>query len=465
MATLKELLQNGVMIEPEALSYINSNPSSIANLSPSSIDSLTLEMLRKPPEPEEFRDEGYRITYEYRENFKNPEKGIDAFLKLFNSRYEIGAKWLRNRQELNNLMSINNMKTLKGREQASIIGMVSSTHETTNGHLMLQVEDTTGYTNVLVSKNSLIRKKAEDIVEDEVIGIRGSSGRDIVFANEVVFPDIPHLAWPKAKSVGVFISDIHVGSKEFLDEPFQKFLNWISSTDPLAKRVKYLFIAGDIVDGVGIYKNQQKDLSIPDINKQYSRAAELLSLVPKNITIFVSPGNHDATRESEPQPMIPKEFAHDLYTLPNLVMTSSPSYINVEGVEVLMYHGTSLDSIIATIPKLRQTGYDQPEKAMTYLLKKRHLMPIYSEKSRTYPDIEDHMAIIRPPHIFHSGHVHSLGIANYRGAKIINSSTFQGRTSFQVKMGHHPKPGKVPYVDFANGSVGVLDFMPQEEDA
>ncbi len=463
MATLNQLLEKGVMIEPAALTYIQSNPSSISKINPTTLDTLTLEMLQKPPEATEFKDTGYRISYEYTEKFKAHKDGVENFLKLFNSRYEKEGKWLKNRNELRNLTSIVNLKRSKTREEASLIGLVSSSRETTNGHLMLQVEDPTGYINVLVPKNSLIRKKAEDIVSDEVIGIRGSTGREILFAREVIFPDVPQMNWPKGNSVAVFISDLHVGSKEFLEDVFQNFINWISGSDPLARRVKYLFIAGDIVDGVGIYKNQQKDLNIPDINKQYEKAARLLSQIPTRITVFVSPGNHDATRESEPQPTIPREFAHDLYTVPNIVMTSSPSYINVEGIEVLMYHGTSLDSMIATIPQLRASGYDQPQKAMIHQLKKRHLMPIYSEKTRTFPDREDHLVLFKPPNIFHSGHVHSLGIANYRGIRVINSSTFQARTAFQVKMGHHPEPGKVPYVDFANGTVGILDFMPKEE--
>ena len=66
-----------------------------------------------------------------------------------------------------------------------------------------------------------------------------------------------------------FLSDIHVGSKTFLEAQWHKMVRWFH-TDPLAKTIKYLILSGDCVDGVGIYPGQDKELAIPDLFAQYS---------------------------------------------------------------------------------------------------------------------------------------------------------------------------------------------------
>ena len=71
-----------------------------------------------------------------------------------------------------------------------------------------------------------------------------------------------------------FTSDIHVGSKLFLEKQFVKFIEWLNGNvdtrKDIAEKIKYLVISGDLVDGIGVYPNQDKELSISDIYKQYS---------------------------------------------------------------------------------------------------------------------------------------------------------------------------------------------------
>jgi DNA polymerase II small subunit len=263
----------------------------------------------------------------------------------------------------------------------------------------------------------------------------------------------------------VMISDVHMGSKQFLSGMFDDFISWINSNDEVARRVKYLMVAGDLVDGVGVYKGQQKDLTITDIEKQYEAFANLMDQVNKRIRIFACPGNHDASRDADPQPRIPEQFAPSLYNISNLTMTSSPATIQLDGVSFLMYHGTALDSIIAAVGSLRKNGYDNPHQAMIQQLRKRHLIPIYGEGTRMFPDNDDSMVISRVPNVFHSGHVHKLGYSQYRGTRVVNSGTFQDRTAFQVKIGHHPQPGKIPYLELGSGAIGILDLTKPEPEA
>lgn len=473
---VKSLLGRGVMIAPEALDYAKANPDTLIAraFSPSELESMviTLDVLKRPhdPEPEspqesqslKKKDDGHRVLQEYRERPDGGCGDISEFLDYFCSRYEKQAPMLRNRPELmHDLVSIGRLSGAGEREDVSMIGLVSKKRETYSGHVMLEVEDRTGSTNVLVSKSSHNFRKAEDVVEDELIGITGKTGRgNIVFADDIIFPEVPNVQWPGGTGAAVFISDTHAGSKGFLEEKFSEFVSWMSTE--AARKVKYLFVAGDVIDGIGVYKGQHRDLAITDAEKQYEKFAELISGVPKEVVIFIGPGNHDVTREAEPQPKIPWEFAKSVYALPNVVMTSSPAWISVEGITVLMYHGTGLDSVIDSLPKLRKTGYMNPHTAMICMLQKRHLMPSYGEKTRIYPDKDDFMVIDRLPNVFHSGHVHSVGIANYRGIRVINSGTFQARTAFQSKIGHQPSPAKVVYMDLQSGKAGILDFSGQD---
>ena len=121
--------------------------------------------------------------------------------------------------------------TKKDRENMALIGIVSRKEITKNENIILTVEDLTGSISVLVNKNKPeLFEQARDIVLDEVLGITGVNGSKIVFANNLLWPDIPlnkELKKSKEESYAVFLSDLHVGSDNFLPEEFDRFLKWI----------------------------------------------------------------------------------------------------------------------------------------------------------------------------------------------------------------------------------------------
>ena len=41
-----------------------------------------------------------------------------------------------------------------------------------------------------------------------------------------------------------------------------RFVEWLSSPDPTARKIRFILIGGDVVDGVGIYPNQDKGISL-----------------------------------------------------------------------------------------------------------------------------------------------------------------------------------------------------------
>ena len=232
-----------------------------------------------------------------------------------------------------------------------------------------------------------------------------------------------------------------------MEAEFIRFLNWLSSSeDELVRKIKFICIGGDLIDGVGIFPNQDKELLETDTSKQVSHAVNLLNKIPKDLRVFIIPGNHDPGRRALPQPSLPKRDFNELYLLENFTILGNPSMLELNGVKVLMYHGQSLDDIIATTPGL---DYSKPAEAMKILLKARHLSPIYGQRTPMAPELEDMMVITEVPDILHSGHVHVIDVQNYRGTLIVNSGAWQSQTKFQQTMGVVPTPGIAILVNLA----------------
>jgi len=257
----------------------------------------------------------------------------------------------------------------------------------------------------------------------------------------------------------------------FLAKDFNKFLKWINcetgsgKQKRMANKLKYLFIIGDLVDGVGIYPGQDKDLTIKDVKIQYQNCAELLSKIRKDIRIILCPGNHDALRLAEPQPIFDKNLAKPLYDLPNVTIVSNPSLINIHsskdfvGFDVLMYHGYSFDYYASNVEAIRLNGgYDRGDLIMKYLLQKRHLAPVHASTLYIPSKEEDPLFIDKVPDFFITGHIHKLSIGNYNNVITICGSCWQSITEFQLRVGHNPEPSKVPVVNLKNREIKILNF-------
>ncbi len=414
-----------------------------------------------------------KIINSYQDEPKKREP--QDFIDYFNNRYKSIEKILKQHQELKNTLSINKIVYKKEKENIAVIGIVSNKHTTKNGNLLFILEDPTGQTKVIINKNKpALFNEAKDIVLDEVIGITGVNIGTAVFANNIIWPDTPtskELKKSEEESYALFLSDLHVGSSKFLSEEFEKFLRWINGDmgsqqqKHIAQKVQYIFIAGDLVDGCGIYPEQDKELLTKDIYQQYRECAELLKQIPKHIPLIICPGNHDALRISEPQHPLSKDFAKPLHELNNVIMVSNPSYINIHssnsfaGFDVLMYHGYSFDYFVAEVDSLRnQGGYDRADLIMKFLLKRRHLAPTHLSTLYIPDTKKDPLVIERIPDFFLSGHIHKSVTANYRNTTLICGSCWQSKTTFQEKVGHNPEPSRVPIVNLQTREVKILKF-------
>lgn len=419
------------------------------------------------------KEDKVKIIYSYQEDSK--KRDIQDFVQYFNARYKSIEKILRSRPDLQNITTINRILNKKDRESISLIGIVSDKKTTKNKNLILTIEDQTGSINVLVNKNKPeIFNEAESIVLDEVLGVNGVNGKNIVFANKIFWPEVSLKELKKSPddSYAIFLSDLHVGSKNFLPEAFDKFLKWINQQvgnekqKEIASKVQYIFIVGDLVDGCGIYPEQDKELEIKDIYNQYEECARLLSKIPSRIHLIICPGNHDAMRIAEPQPALYKDFAKPIYDLPNITSVSNPSLINIhssekfQGFDVLLYHGYSFDYFVANVDSIRNNGgYNRADLIMKFLLKRRHLAPTHTSTLYIPDTTQDPLVISKTPDFFITGHIHKSIAANYKNITLISGSCWQSKTTFQEKVGHNPEPGRVPIVNLKTREIKILKFL------
>ena len=163
---------------------------------------------------------------------KSKKREVQDFVKYFNKRFEALSALLKNRREIQNPLSISRIIAKRDKEHISIIGMVKEIQTTKNGNLVIVLEDQTGQIKTLVNKNKPeLFQKAKDTVPDEVVGVVGVNGDNIVFVNDLISPDVPvnkELKKYHEEAYAIFLSDIHVGSNNFLAEEFSKFISWIN---------------------------------------------------------------------------------------------------------------------------------------------------------------------------------------------------------------------------------------------
>ena len=378
---------------------------------------------------------------------------IMDFTKLFNDRYTSIKRMLAKRRELAGIVPISKAK--KVQREVRIVGMLNETRTTKHGHTLLEIEDETDKVQVLVMKGP--RRAGDGFIKDEVMGIAGSFSKDgeIIIAKEIVRPDVPlNSAMTPNGSGGVmaFVSDIHVGSDTFLPDEWKRFMEWLKKS-PVAKDIRYMVMPGDLVDGIGIYPGQEDELLIEDVFAQYSELAEMVKAIPDWIKVVMMPGNHDAVRLAEPQPALPKDVQAMFDS--NILFVGNPCYLEVEGRVILAYHGRSMDDYIKNVPGL---DYAHPLEVMREMLRRRHMAPVYGERTALAPEKKDYLVIDQVPNIFVTGHVHKCGIAEYRGIKLINASAWQSQTDFQRMHNQVPDPAKVPMIDLGSGEMWVEDF-------
>jgi DNA polymerase II small subunit len=418
-------------------------------------------------------DENLKIIYDSNDKINSGE-GIEGYTSLFRSRYEKSLKILSLRQDSKKVKKIELVKQLFNQSKINsnsmskedsanslfIAGLVMN-KDVKNNNYDLTIDDQSGLLTATTYDED-IKKQISMLTVDQMVMIEfeNNSKRRKNTIKNLFSLDIPDRIPNRSKSeiFSILISDLHIGSKFFMEKEFQNFLEWLNGNEynkDIISKTKYICICGDLIDGIGIFPNQDKELLEKDSYSQMEHAIKILSQIPKHMKVFLIPGNHDLGRRALPQPAIPQKYAEKLYSLDNITMLGNPCMINMEGIKILMFHGQSLDDIIASIPGL---SYSKPAEAMKILLKSRHLSPIYGQRTPIAPEKEDMMIIEDVPDVLHSGHVHVIDVDSYKGTLLVNSGAWQSQTPFQQTMGITPTPGIAIAINLSNLKPYKIDF-------
>ncbi len=394
----------------------------------------------------------------------SPIGDLDNFLAYFRDRYKKLRRITRQRLDAKDAVTLAEALRQQLNSRVTTLGMVSEKIDR-GSKIILRLDDPEASATILVkpSKPGLL-EKAQMILLDQIICVQGvKGGNDLIVAEDLLWPEIPnHRPVAAAEPVcAVLTSDFHIGSKIFEKTLVDRFLLWLggrlgtATERELAGNVKYIVIAGDLVDGIGVYPLQENELEVSDIYAQYEMAARYLERIPEYIEVILIPGNHDAVRRALPQPRIPEKYAGPAYKARRLVSLGNPAQVRIHGVNLLIHHGRSLEDLLATLPNVNRAN---PTRALVQILRTRHLAPVYGGKTPLAPESKDLLVIEDVPDIYHTGHLHILCYDSYHGTKLVNSGCWQGQTLYQRKMGVTPTYGVAPVMNLQSGVMTPVDF-------
>ncbi len=388
---------------------------------------------------------------------------LEAYGALFASRYQMLSRLLRGRPGLSNLRPIRELRSAEA--DASIIAMIRDVREVSAKRIaLLTVEDPSGSTDLLVPNDAFVGRGT--FLPDEVVGFTLRIAREAGKMHRVTSIERPEVPPGRAihradrPSRTLFLSDLHIGSRSFLSEPWARLMDFLHGRGPhaeIAETLEHVVIAGDLVDGIGIYPNQERDLAISDVVEQYAELGRRLRELPERLSIIVVPGNHDAVAPAEPQPALSAAMAAQLPT--NVRSLGNPSTFALHGVVLSAYHGRGFDELIPAIPG---ASYGRPTDVMKRMLQMRHMAPIYGGRTPLAPLSRDGLVIEPLPDVFVTGHSHTYGVDHYRGVLLLNVSTWQGETEYQKMRNITPVPARAAIVDLATLSTTTLNFAGRE---
>lgn len=385
---------------------------------------------------------------------------IDDFIAQYRDRFKRLKEILMQNPEVKSVMPINQVMGRHSSGDVNVIGMVVDKKVTHSGSINITIEDLNGdEIGVVVRNHERNLETFENmkyLLKDEVVFISGylqvEYNSRVFFANKVIWPDIPlgnRAQIPSCPVSFALLSDLHIGSDNFLENVFTRFIRYLKGEvgterdQQEAGMIKYLIMCGDLVDGIGIYADQENELEITDIYKQYEKATELFSQIPDYVKIIYIPGNHEPVRKAIPHPSVPTKYCKSFLDL-GVTSLGDPSLVELHGIKFLLYHGDGMIDLNNNIPGFT---HNDPTQSMREMLRCRHLSPTYGKEcTEKAPSSYDWLVVDQIPHVFHTGHLHINGLGTYRNVLLVNSGCFQKQTKFMKSLGITPTPGRVPII-------------------
>ena len=466
LEVLRRALRKGINLSPEALNFLSGlgeeDLESLLDLLPDRVVLDLKDLLpligRRPEVPSE-GELGGDVSILLRPADLGVTGTPEEFVRFFRFRFEKLRSILLKRIDLEPIpvAELRNSTSRNG-DNLIVVGIVLDKAMMRDRSIRMTLEDETGSVSVVFKRESRYWETADKVPVDSVIAVRGTYVNGKIFAESLMLPEVSDGEVEARFHEGkvVLVSDVHIGSRYFNERAFDRFVRWLGSEG--AEDVRYLVICGDLVDGIGVYPNQEEELRIADVHKQFEYASAILSRVPNRIKVIYIPGNHEPVRQAEPQPEVPRDYLEVLKDMnPELIHLPNPAMVSIGGVRIMLYHGRSLNAIMKHIPGLQPITPSTVVEAMSWMLRLRNLAPIYGEHPLS-PEERDWLVLTEVPNVIHTGHIHVYGVGEYRGVKLINSGTFENETPYIKSLGIEVTVGKVPVLNLKNLDLEVMDF-------
>lgn len=352
-----------------------------------------------------------------------PMLGGSGYVGLLKDRFGRFERMLDERVDSGGVGPISNLRKLSSNKKGSarIRGLVLQ-KRWYGDRLIVTLEDDTGSVKIVVVGEAI--RKFESVLLDEMIIVEVKLTERGFTCENLYHLDIPDRKPRLAEEDvwAVFLSDIHYGSSKFDEGGFDRFVDWMGGRlgeGGVVKRIKYVFLLGDLIgeEEPGAAGGKMEDM--------YAGLFGLVSRLRHDVRIFVIPGECDATRVALPQSPILRGFAKGLYSLNNLMMLGNPSWVRLNGVMCLLYHGQSLDDVFGQLEGKKVEV--KPCDGMKALLRARHLVPSLGMTCPVGPDKYDMMVVERIPDVFVCGHRHTRDTDSYRGTLLISTPSWLNR--------------------------------------
>ena len=191
----------------------------------------------------EITEEGFKIVYDSNDKINSGE-GVEGYASLFRSRYEKSLKILSLRQDSKKVKKIEIIKQLFNQSKINynsmskelsnnslfVAGLIMN-KDIKNNNYDITIDDQTGLLTA-TTYNDELKKQISMLTVDQMVMIEFENNlqRKKNTIKNLFSLDIPDRIPNKSKSeiFSILISDLHIGSKFFMEKEFQNFLEWLN---------------------------------------------------------------------------------------------------------------------------------------------------------------------------------------------------------------------------------------------
>ena len=155
-------------------------------------------------------------------------EGVKGYNALFSSRFNKLKRIISERPESKMLKAISVVKSTKLENDVYVCGLVTARSAERN-ITKLVLEDPSGSFEGIIFDDEL-QKTAGTLLIDQFVMVRVATAKNSgLMIKDLIMPDLPDQKINKSESevYAVFLSDLHIGSKYFMEEELVEFVKWM----------------------------------------------------------------------------------------------------------------------------------------------------------------------------------------------------------------------------------------------